>query len=64
MHKRKRYYGGLFDYEEHAAMQVNLLCDKMGIKRKHPMIIVEPDALLQQVMHLLYIVYKEYGKQV
>merc|ERR1712034_214142 len=45
MHKRKKYYGGLFENEEHAAMKINLLCDKYGIKRKNPTIIIDPDAM-------------------
>jgi len=47
MHNKKSYLGGLFDNEEEAAMQVNLLCDKNGIERKNPMIIMEPDAIQQ-----------------
>merc|ERR1712034_211789 len=31
--------GGLFDNEEEAAMQVNLLCDKIGIKHKNQIIV-------------------------
>ena len=54
MHNKKLYYSGLFDHEEQAAMQVNLLCDKNGIERKNPMIIIEPDAI-QQVIHSLCI---------
>jgi len=38
MHKRKKYFGGLFDKEEHAAMSINLLCDKYKVKRKNPTI--------------------------
>jgi len=45
MHRGKDYFGGYFDVEEHAAMQVNLLCDKYEIKRKNPMIIIKPDAM-------------------
>jgi len=46
-HKEKKYYGRYFDNEEHAAMHVNLFCDKIGIKRKNPMVIIEPDAIQQ-----------------
>merc|ERR1712034_102767 len=35
-HKGKKYSAGLFDNEKHAAMKVNLLCDKFGIQRKNP----------------------------
>jgi len=38
MHKRKKYFGGVFDKEEHAAMSINLLCDKFKVERKNPMI--------------------------
>jgi len=47
MHNKKLYYIGLFDHEEQAGMQVNLFCDKNGIERKNPMIIIEPDAIHQ-----------------
>jgi len=47
-HKGKKYYGGLFDIEEHAAMKINLLCDKCQIKRKNPTINMEPDEIIQQ----------------
>merc|ERR1711925_1353 len=40
--------GGYCDNEEQAAMKVNLLCDKYGIERHNPTIIIEPD-LIQQV---------------
>jgi len=45
MHKTQEHYGGYFDKEEYAAMKVNLLCDKYGIQRKNPMIIIEPDVI-------------------
>ena len=41
MYKKKIYYGGLFENEEHAAMKINLLCDKLKIKRKNPMVNIE-----------------------
>merc|ERR1712034_257695 len=47
MHCHNVYYGGLFDNEKQAAMQVNLLCDKYEIERKNPMIIKEPDTIQQ-----------------
>ena len=54
-HKKNQYYfGGYYDNEEHAAMKVNLLCDKYGIERQNPTIIIEPNAI-QQVIDLLYI---------
>jgi len=46
-HDKKQYFGGLFDREEDAAMKVNLLCDKLGIKRKNPMVIIKPNAIQQ-----------------
>jgi len=46
---KKQYFGGYFDNEEHAAMKVNLLCDKYEIKRKNPMINIEMDAIQQSV---------------
>ena len=49
---KKKYYGGLFDNEKHAAMKVNLLCDNNGIKGKNTVIIIEPDKI-KQVMHAL-----------
>jgi len=48
LYNKKKYYGGLFDNEKQAAMKVNLLCDKMGIERKNPMIIIEPDEMKQR----------------
>ena len=53
MHKGKKYYAGLFDNEKHAAMKVNLLCDKLGIKRKNPMIDVELDTIRQVTPSLM-----------
>ena len=53
-HKKKKYYGGLFDNEEHAAMKVNLLCDKYGIERKNPMIDINPN-VIKQVIHSFYV---------
>jgi len=49
--KEKWYYGGLFDIEEHAAMKVNLLCDKCEIKRKNPGIKIELDVIIQHVQN-------------
>ena len=37
-HNKNKYYGGVFDIEEDAAMEVNLLCDKHGIERKNTII--------------------------
>jgi len=50
-HNKKQYYGRLFDNEEHAAMKVNLLCDKHEIQRKNPTIMLEPDAILKKVQN-------------
>jgi hypothetical protein len=47
-HNNTIYCGGYFDNEEQAAMKINLLCDKNGIKRKNLMIKTEPD-IIQQV---------------
>jgi len=46
-YNKKRFFGGLFDNEKHAAMKVNLLCDKLGIQRKNPMIDIEFDVIPQ-----------------
>merc|ERR1712034_256920 len=54
MHKTQEYHGGYFDIEEHAAMKVNLLCDKYGEARKNPMIIIEPDAMQKKTKSQLY----------
>jgi len=50
VNNKKTYYGGYFDNKEHAAMQVNLLCDNNQIERKNPMIVIDPD-LIQQVVN-------------
>jgi len=47
-HNQKQYYGGNFDNEEHAAMKVNLLCDKYGKERKNPTINIDSD-LIQEI---------------
>jgi len=44
-HNKKRYYGGCFDDEEHAAKKVNLLCDKFEIERKNPTVNLELDVM-------------------
>ena len=54
-HNKKKYYGGYDDHEEHAAMKVNLLCDKLEIERKNPTIDIDLDEI-QQVIHSLFIV--------
>jgi len=46
-YNKKQYYGGYFDEEEQAAMSINLLCDKFGIKRKNPTIDKKTDAMQQ-----------------
>ena len=43
-YNKKIYYGGLFDNEEHAAMKVNLLCDKFEMERTNLMINIALDA--------------------
>jgi len=47
IHNKKTYFGGYFDNEEHAAMKVKLLCEKNGIKRKNPMILIKTDVIQQ-----------------
>jgi hypothetical protein len=47
-HNKQNYFGGHFDNEKHAAMSVNLLCDKFKIKRKNPTIEIEPDVIKRQ----------------
>ena len=58
MHRRKDHFCGYFDNEEHAAMKINLLCDKIEIKRKNPMIIIEPDEI-QKVIDSFFIVHRK-----
>jgi hypothetical protein len=53
-HKKKLHYGGLFENEEQAAMNVNLLCDKLEIERKNPTINIKVDAI-QKVINTLNI---------
>jgi len=45
MHKKKKYYGGYFDNEEHAAMKVNILCDNCEIRRKNLTIDIDLHAI-------------------
>jgi hypothetical protein len=47
-HKRKINYDGLFDYEEHAAMTVNLICDKIEMNRMNPMLNIHLNAIQQK----------------
>jgi hypothetical protein len=54
VHDTKTYYGGIFDNEEQAAMEVNLLCDKYEIKRKNLTIDIKPN-VMQQVIQSLFI---------
>ena len=54
-HNKKKYYGGYFDNEEYAAMEVNLLCDKYEIQRKNATIDIDKN-IIQQVMHSLWFV--------
>jgi len=49
MHNKNNYYGAYFDNEKHAAMSVNLLCDKFEIARKNPMINIKAN-VIQQLM--------------
>ena len=55
-HNKKRYHGAYFDNEKHAAMSVNLLCDKCEIERKNPTIIIKPD-VIYKVMYSLSILH-------
>jgi len=48
-HDKKIYSGGYFDNENHAAMRINLLCEKFGIKRKNPTIDIKPDPIQQRI---------------
>merc|ERR1712034_209839 len=52
IHHAKTYYGGLFDHEEDAAMQINLICDDIGIKRKNPEI--NEDAIQNETKFKIY----------
>ena len=56
VHQKQIYYGGYFDNEEHAAMKINLLCDKYEIDRKHSEINIEliqkvPNSFLVQIFY-------------
>jgi len=53
-HKGKEYHGGYSDNEEHAAMKVNLLCDKLEIERKHPTINIKPNAIQEETNPIMY----------
>merc|ERR1712034_214583 len=48
-HNGKRYHGGYFDNEEHAAMRVNLLCDEHGIIRKNLTIYERTDVIEKKI---------------
>ena len=54
MHKGKCYFGGYSDIEEHAAMKINLLCDKIEIERKNLMINIDLDAIQKVIQYPLY----------
>jgi len=47
-HNKKRHCVGLFDKEEDAAMSINLLCDKLEVERKNPMVDIQFDAIRQK----------------
>jgi hypothetical protein len=57
-HNGKRYHGGYFDNEKHAAMRVNLLCDEHGIIRKNLTIDEETD-VIQKVIYTLFIIHEK-----
>ena len=44
-HNKNQHHGGYFNIEEHAAMKVNLLCDKHEIERRNPTINIELDEI-------------------
>jgi len=48
MHNKNYYYGGKFDNEEQAAMNVNLLCDKLEMERKNPTINIKSNTIEQK----------------
>ena len=54
-YNKKQYHGGYFDNEEHAAMKVNLLCDKYGIERKNPVINIDPDGIQKVILSFIII---------
>ena len=54
-YNKKIYYGGHFDNEEHAAMKINLFCDKYGIERKHLMINIDLHVIQRVIMTFIYI---------
>jgi len=41
------YSGGSFENQKHAAMSINLLCDKHGIERKNPTINIKTEVIQQ-----------------
>jgi len=43
---KKIYFAGYFDIEEHAAMKVNLVCDKFELERKNPTVDLDPDTIM------------------
>ena len=56
IHNKKSYSCGYFHHEEEAAMSVNFLCDKLGIKRKNPKINKDTiqEVTLSSYIHLLF----------
>jgi len=54
VHNKKTHYGRTFDNEEQAAMSVNLLCDKLEMKRKNPSINTKPNAIQQKTKPNMY----------
>jgi len=54
MHNKQKFYGGLFDIEKQAAMRANLLCDKLNIKRKNPMVNINLNEILQKTKSKIF----------
>jgi hypothetical protein len=59
VHNKTTHYGRTFDNEEQAAMSVNLLCDKLEMKRKNPSINTKPNAIQQKTKSNMYQLHPE-----
>ena len=55
---QKQYHIGYFENEEHAAMNVNSLCDRLGVEHKNPTIDIKLDKIYQ-VIQLLSIEHEK-----
>ena len=60
-HNKKKYNGGYHNTQEKAAMAVNLMCDKLGIKRKNSEINITLDKK-HVTEHIFYLNSREKSK--